>query len=213
MAGNNWLTPYTGGAFDTNAFLAELADGTLLVDAPEGTASWIHRLGRKVDLLFLTHGHFDHVWDAAAVTAEHGCPVVCHADTLPMVSDPEYFTKIGFPFSIQPLTTPPHLIGETDSEQFLGTPCQVLLVPGHCPGSLCLLHKERRVLFGGDVLFAGGVGRWDLPAGDGPLLFRGIREKLFPLGDDITVLPGHGPSTTIGEERTSNPFVGDGVQA
>ena len=80
-------------------------------------------------------------------------------------------------------------------------------MPGHSPGSLCFLQDAGKLLIGGDVLFAGGVGRWDLPGGDGDLLFAGIREKLFPLGDEITVLPGHGPPTTIGEERRTNPFV------
>ena len=84
---------------------------------------------------------------------------------------------------------------------------QVLEVPGHCPGSLCFFYPAEKVLIGGDVLFAGGVGRWDLPGGDGELLFRGIKCKLFPLGNDVTVLPGHGPPTTIGEERATNPFV------
>ena len=84
-----------------------------------------------------------------------------------------------------------------------------LHVPGHCPGSLCFLQKSERLLFGGDVLFAGGVGRTDLPGGDTALLFTGIREKVFPLGDDITVLPGHGPATKIGIERRTNPYVGE----
>ena len=97
---------------------------------------------------------------------------------------------------------------ECDSDLLTGIDFQVLLVPGHCPGSLCFLEKEAGVLFGGDVLFAGGVGRWDLPGGDGELLFRGIREKVLPLGDDITVLPGHGPATKIGIERRTNPYVG-----
>ncbi|MEY2549009.1 MAG: hydroxyacylglutathione hydrolase, partial [Verrucomicrobiota bacterium] len=80
-------------------------------------------------------------------------------------------------------------------------------VPGHCPGSLCFFSRKEKLLVGGDVLFAGGVGRWDLPGGDGDLLFRGIKEKLYPLGDDVVVLPGHGPATTIGAERETNPFV------
>ena len=84
---------------------------------------------------------------------------------------------------------------------------EIFEVPGHSPGSLCFLQRESQLLIGGDVLFAGGVGRWDLPGGDGELLFAGIREKLFPLGDGITVLPGHGPTTTIGVERQTNPFV------
>jgi glyoxylase-like metal-dependent hydrolase (beta-lactamase superfamily II) len=86
----------------------------------------------------------------------------------------------------------------------------VLEVPGHCPGSLCFFALDERVLFGGDVLFAGGVGRWDLPGGDGELLFAGIREKVLPLGDDVRVLPGHGPATTIGVERRTNPYLATG---
>jgi len=86
---------------------------------------------------------------------------------------------------------------------------QVLEVPGHCPGSLCFLRKKDGVLFGGDVLFAGGVGRWDLPGGDRELLLGGIRRKLLPLGDGIRVLPGHGPATTLGEERLHNPYLAD----
>jgi glyoxylase-like metal-dependent hydrolase (beta-lactamase superfamily II) len=82
----------------------------------------------------------------------------------------------------------------------------VLHVPGHCPGSICLLEKEAGVLFGGDVLFAGAVGRWDLPHGDQGLLLRGIRDKLMPLPDTTVVYPGHGEATTIGRERDTNPF-------
>jgi hydroxyacylglutathione hydrolase len=85
---------------------------------------------------------------------------------------------------------------------------QVLDVPGHCPGSLCFFSRKDQLLIGGDVLFAGGVGRWDLPGGDADLLLDGIRKKLFPLGDNVTVLPGHGPPTKIGRERLTNPFVG-----
>ena len=98
----------------------------------------------------------------------------------------------------------------TDSLAVEGIEFQVLLVPGHCPGSLCFFERKTRVLFGGDVLFAGSIGRTDLPGGDHQLLLDGIREKLWPLGDDVTVLPGHGPATTIGEERRTNPFVGGG---
>jgi len=87
---------------------------------------------------------------------------------------------------------------------------QVLEVPGHCPGSLVFFSKAEGLAFGGDVLFAGGVGRWDLPGGDRDLLFTGIRTKLFPLGDEVKILPGHGPATTIGRERVSNAFVGEG---
>ncbi|MEA3186811.1 MAG: hydroxyacylglutathione hydrolase, partial [Chthoniobacter sp.] len=146
------------------------------------------------------------VHDAAEIQRAHGCKVGFHRETAPMLSDRNFFRKFGFGIEVEPLTAD-FLIAETPAVTLGGTEFQVLLVPGHCPGSLCFLAKKERVLFGGDVLFAGGVGRWDLPGGDGELLFQGIREKLFPLGDDIKVMPGHGPATTIGVERETNPYL------
>jgi len=125
-----------------------------------------------------------------------------------MISDPNFFRDFGFQLEIEP-TQPDFLIEATASRDFLGAEMQVLEVPGHCPGSLCFLSASEKLLIGGDVLFASGVWRWDLPGGDGDLLFAGIKTKLFPLGDDITVLPGHGPPTTIGQERRTNPFVSE----
>ena len=158
--------------------------------------------------LLLTHAHIDHVWDAARIQRDHACRVGYHRDGEPMVTQPDFFKEFGFGWKIEPITPGFH-IDEAESVIVEGVDFQVLLVPGHCPGSLCFLEKEARVLFGGDVLFAGGVGRWDLPGGDGPLLFSGIKEKVFPLGDDVTVLPGHGPATKIGIERRTNPYVGE----
>ncbi len=197
---------FTGGILDTNAFLLETEAGSILFDAPDGVADWLSGLGKKVDLLLLTHGHIDHTLDAAQVKREHGCPVAYHRDSLPMLTDPQFFRSFGFNLEVEPCAA--DFFVEEGSGQLLGgRDLDVFLVPGHCPGSLCFLDKQEGALFGGDVLFAGGVGRWDLPGGDGPLLFRGIREKLFPLGDDIKVLSGHGPVTTIGHERQTNPFL------
>jgi len=123
-----------------------------------------------------------------------------------MISDRNFFSDFGFQLEIEPVE-PDFLIEATVSRNFLGLNFEVIEVPGHCPGSLCFFLREHDLLIGGDVLFAGGVGRWDLPGGDGELLFAGIREKLYPLGDEVVVLPGHGSPTTIGEERGSNPFV------
>jgi hydroxyacylglutathione hydrolase len=125
-----------------------------------------------------------------------------------MITEREFFKTFGYAWEIEP-STPGFHIDETESLVVDGVDFRVLLVPGHCPGSLCFLEKTERILFGGDVLFAGGVGRWDLPGGDGELLFSGIRNKLFPLGDDVTVLPGHGPATKIGIERRTNPYVAE----
>ena len=90
-----------------------------------------------------------------------------------------------------------------------GHPLQVLHTPGHSPGSVSLWFPADRVLFTGDTLFAGSVGRTDLPGGDFEALARSIRERLFPLGDDVRFLPGHGPAGLLGDERRTNPFVGE----
>ena len=198
---------YTGGLFDTNCFF--LPAHGILIDAPQTTAAWLKKRGHKVRTLLLTHAHIDHVWDAAAIRREHGCKVGYHADGTEMLTEPGYFKRFNMNWEIEPVP-PDFLIEETPSLTVEGFDFQVLLVPGHCPGSLCFFDKTERILFGGDVLFAGSIGRTDLPFGDHDLLLRGIREKLWPLGDDVKVLPGHGPATTIGIERRTNPFVGEG---
>lgn len=197
---------FCGGIFETNCYLFDAPDGQILFDAPDGAGEWLVSIGAAPKLLLLTHGHFDHVPDVAKIKQRFGCQIGCHADTVPMISDPAFFRSFGFALEIEP-SEPDFLIEAAPSRNFLGADFEVLEVPGHSPGSLCFLARERQLLFGGDVLFAGGVGRWDLPGGDGELLFRGIRTKLFPLDDNITVLPGHGPPTTIGQERRTNPFV------
>jgi glyoxylase-like metal-dependent hydrolase (beta-lactamase superfamily II) len=197
---------FCGGIFETNCYLLHAPEGPILFDAPDGACEWLVSRGISPRLLLLTHGHFDHVPDLAKIKRRFGCQLGCHPDTVPMISDPDFFRSAGFQLEIEPVEAD-FTISETAGRDFLGATMDVLEVPGHCPGSLCFLVADDKLLVGGDVLFAGGVGRWDLPGGDGDLLFRGIREKLYPLGDDVTVLPGHGPTTTIGAERATNPFV------
>jgi hydroxyacylglutathione hydrolase len=198
---------FCGGIFETNCYLLQAPQGPILFDAPDGACDWL--LSRKVELklLLLTHGHVDHVPDVAKIKRHFNCPVGCHPDTAPMISEPNFFRNFGFEFEIEP-AQPDLLIEATSSRDFLGLSFEIFEVPGHSPGSLCFFLPEDKLLIGGDVLFAGGVGRWDLPGGDADLLFDGIKTKLFPLGDEIIVLPGHGPPTTIGEERRTNPFLG-----
>ncbi len=197
---------FTGGIFETNCYAFPAPGGWILFDAPEGACDWLVRAGIAPSLLLLTHGHIDHILDVAKIKKRFGCPIGIHPESAPMISDASFFHDFGFHFEIEPVT-PDLLIEAAPSRAFLGMDFAVLEVPGHCPGSLCFLAREDALLVGGDVLFAGGVGRWDLPGGDGELLFAGIREKVYPLGDEITVLPGHGPATTIGAERQANPFV------
>jgi glyoxylase-like metal-dependent hydrolase (beta-lactamase superfamily II) len=203
------IDAFTGGLFDTNCFF--LPDPGILIDAPQEAAGWLAAHGYRVKTLLLTHGHIDHVWDAARIRREHGCRVGCHEECVPMIGEPDYFQQFGFNWEIETLPAD-FLIAEAPAVDVEGLSFRVLDVPGHCPGSLCFLWSEKAILFGGDVLFAGSIGRTDLPRGDHALLLRGIREKLWPLGDDVKVLPGHGPATTIGHERRTNPFVGEGAR-
>ena len=197
---------FCGGIFETNAYLWQAPEGYILFDAPDGACDWLERSKIDLKVLLLTHGHIDHVQDVAKLKARFNCQIGCSTETVPMISDRNFFRRLGFEFEIEPAQAD-FTIAETASRNFLGLDLQVLEVPGHCPGSLCFFAQEDELLVGGDVLFAGGVGRWDLPGGDGDLLFDGIRRKLFPLGDNVTVLPGHGPPTKIGTERLTNPFL------
>lgn len=198
---------FCGGIFETNCYVIQAPGGPILFDAPDGACAWLEERGIAPKLLLLTHGHFDHVPDVAKIKRRFGCEIGCHAETVPMISDANFFRSYGFQLEIEP-AQPDFLIEETPEREFLGLAFQVLDVPGHSPGSLCFYSRAAELLIGGDVLFAGGVGRWDLPGGDGDLLFKGIKTKLFSLGDNTVVLPGHGPVTTIGRERRTNPFVG-----
>jgi len=197
---------FCGGIFETNCYLLQTPQGALLFDAPEGAADWVASQNVDLKLLLLTHGHIDHIGDVARIKRRFECQVGCHADTVQMISDPSFFRNFGFALEVE-AAEPDFTIEEASSRDFLGLDFAIFDVPGHSPGSLCFFLRKEKLLIGGDVLFAGGVGRWDLPGGDSDLLFSGIKTKLFPLGDDVTVLPGHGPPTTIGEERESNPFL------
>jgi glyoxylase-like metal-dependent hydrolase (beta-lactamase superfamily II) len=205
MFGMNYES-FCGGIFETNCYLIDAPEGPILFDAPDGVCAWLQERHVDLSLLLLTHGHIDHVQDVARIKRTFNCPIGCHRETAPMISDRDFFRRFGFELEIEP-AEPDFFIEETSTRKFAGLDMQVLEVPGHCPGSLCFFSRERQLLIGGDVLFAGGVGRWDLPGGDVDLLLGGIKKKLFPLGDAVTVLPGHGPPTTIGVERRTNPFL------
>ena len=197
---------FCGGIFETNCYLYKSPEGWILFDAPQGACEWLLSLGIEPKLLLLTHGHIDHVQDVAKIKGQFGCPIGCHPLTAPMISDREFFRSFGFELEIEP-AEPDFLIEETPRRNLLGADFEVLEIPGHCPGSLCFFSRKDKLLIGGDVLFASSIGRGDLPGGDIDLLINGIRKKLFPLGDDVTVLPGHGPPTEIGTERRTNPFL------
>ncbi|MFI0347780.1 MAG: MBL fold metallo-hydrolase [Chthoniobacterales bacterium] len=198
------ITQFTGGPCETNCYLVALPEGNLLIDATEGVADYFKKT--KIDMLFLTHAHFDHVMDAAKIVREHGCSAVMHEITEELIADTGLLRRYGLDIEIEPLKATQHLI-EGVGLMLLGKKFDLYEVPGHCPGSICLHDAENGILYGGDVLFAGGVGRWDLPGGDRDLLLSGIRNKLLPLPPATRVLSGHGPETTIGVEKETNPYI------
>ncbi|MEO5721283.1 MAG: MBL fold metallo-hydrolase, partial [Chthoniobacterales bacterium] len=151
---------FCGGIFETNCYLLEAPQGVILFDAPDGVCAWLESRGITPGLLLLTHGHFDHIPDVAKIKARFGCPIGCHPETVPMISDPDFFKNYGFGLEVEPCEAD-FLIEATPNREFLGMNFEILEVPGHSPGSLCFLQREAELLIGGDVLFAGGVGRWD----------------------------------------------------
>lgn len=194
---------FTGGPYETNCYLIPTSDGSILVDAPEGAGRAF--ADRNITLLVLTHGHFDHFWDAAEIVRRHQCRVAAHLTTEQIIADKGLLRRLGIDLELEPVKVDRYL---SEGEVTLnGKAFMIHEVPGHCPGSICLEDVVGKVLYGGDVLFANGVGRWDLPGGDRDLLLSGIKGKLLPLHDRTIVLSGHGPATTIGAEKSGNPYL------
>ena len=199
------IATYCGGIASTNAYY--LPEAKTLVDAPEGALAWVRDNAWEIDLLLLTHGHFDHVWDASAIRAEAACRVAYHPADRPLIRDMANQARM---FGIE-LDDPgvEADISLEDGATLEAGPFvfRQLHIPGHCPGSICFYCEPEGLVFGGDVLFAGSIGRTDLPGGSTELLLDGIRKKLLTLPDKTWVYPGHGPPTRIGRERDANPFL------
>ena len=173
----------------------------------EELAAELAALELKVTAIVATHAHFDHIVAAEHLRQQTGAPFFLHADDHVIL---DWFEESGLLFLGTRLPPPPDVDTSPDEGDVLragSTELEVLHTPGHSPGSISLVAPE--VVFAGDTLFNGSVGRTDLPGGDTDTLVRAIKNKLFPLGDDVTVYPGHGPPSTLGEERRFNPFVGD----
>jgi len=199
---------FTGGFVQTNAYLIETPDGGhVLIDAPMGVAEWLQRKGIHPVALLLTHQHYDHVEDVAAVAAM-GAKVHAFAPYSAVLTLEERVRSWGLPVQIQPYTVDELLEGSANLE-IGGLEMQLAHVPGHSTDSVTFYLPDRGELYAGDTLFAGSIGRADLPGGNMAQLVDGIRAKLFALADETRVFPGHGPTTTIGAERAGNPYVGD----
>lgn len=201
------LSSFTGGIADTNGYLLQREAAALAIDAPEGMADWLAGEGVHVDILLLTHQHFDHVLDAARVKAEHRCPVFAFAPfSRELTLENLFSVATGADFQVAEFVVD-RVLGKLSEIEIGGLRWDLLHVPGHSLDSLCYYQEALGLLFGGDVLFMDGVGRTDFPGGSWETLLAGIEGKLMKLPDDVRVLPGHGPDTTIGRERMENPFL------
>jgi len=166
-------------------------------------------LGVTIEKILITHGHIDHAGGTAKLARELQVPVEGpqEEDRFWIAGMPQQSKMFGFP-DVESFE-PDRWLHDGDTVTVGDETLRVIHVPGHTPGHVAFFHADAGLALVGDVLFAGSIGRTDFPKGDHATLIRSIRQKLFPLGDDVTFVPGHGPTSTFGEERRSNPYVGD----
>ncbi len=166
--------------------------------------------GVSVKKILITHAHFDHAGGAHELAEQLSIPIEGpHVDDQPLIEGMGYQTQ-NFGLPPVPSFVPDNWLKHGDLVEVGNQTLQVLHCPGHTPGHIVFFHPQSRLAFVGDVLFKGSVGRTDFPLSSHAALIDSIRHRLWPLGNDVTFDPGHGLQSTIGEERRSNPFVGDG---
>jgi len=202
---------FEAGPVATNGYLVADHRGgqAVAIDAPQGAAAPMveqaRDWGSPIVYLINTHAHWDHFLDNAELVRLTGAKFGIHRDSAPLLTIPQT-QFFGLNIEVEPVTPDffleegrPFVVGDLEFE--------ILLCPGHCPGSVVLFERTEHAAFVGDVLFAGSIGRTDLPGGNHQTLIAAIRDKVLPLGDEVRVFPGHGPVTTIGQERQTNPFL------
>jgi hydroxyacylglutathione hydrolase len=211
------ITGFPAGSFAANCYLVAPEPGAecVIIDPGEGAAGTIaeivadHRL--KPVAVLLTHGHIDHVWSVAPVCGARGIPAYVHPGDRALLSDPARGLPLGAGqqlFGGLEFTEPDDVRELTDGTvlSLAGLEITVGHAPGHTPGSV-VFRSDPAVMFSGDLLFAGSIGRTDLPGGDTAAMMDSLARVCLTLPDETRVLPGHGPQTTIGVERASNQFL------
>ena len=208
------ILPVTAFAQNCSLLWCEQSREAAVVD-PGGDVDEIVAAADKLDIrvvrILLTHGHIDHAGGTAELAQRLQVPVEGpqREDAFWIDQLPQQGRMFGFPPC--PAFTPDRWLEDGDTVGFGQVSLEVLHTPGHTPGHVCFFHRLSKLAVVGDVLFAGSIGRTDFPRGDHGALIRSIRERLWPLGDDVEFIPGHGPMSSFGEERRNNPFVGDGI--
>ncbi len=201
----------TVGPFQENCYIVgdeNTGTGALIDPGDEASriAIAVEQTNLEISQIIVTHSHIDHVGAIAQLADEYACPVLMHEEAEAMLQTiPQQAVMMGMRFGKVPEVDR----NITDYEVVEVGPLRLhaLYTPGHAPGHLSFLVENESLVFSGDALFAGSVGRTDLPGGNMELLMRSIEERLLPLPDETRVLSGHGPETTIGRERMTNPFL------
>lgn len=198
------------GMIQANCYIAgceETGEGVVIDpgDEADRILAEVTALGLKIKYILNTHAHFDHIMANGALVKATGAPLALHPRDLPLLRHNGGASLFGL--EALPSPEPDLELAEGDTISFGNYTLQVLYTPGHTPGHVSFYEARAGVIFDGDVLFAGGIGRTDLPGGDYETLLNSINEKLMVLPDETVVCSGHGPLTTIGQERASNPWL------
>lgn len=198
------------GPVGTNCFVvADEQQGRATVIDPGGDADQVLDLldarGWTLEQIVATHAHFDHVGGVRPLVEATGAPFLAGEAELPALRVAADRALLAFGLTIPQPPDPDRLLRAGDTVTIAGRPFRVALTPGHSPGHICLIGEG--VAFVGDVVFAGSIGRTDLPGGDYAALMRAIEEEILPLPDETVLYNGHGPATTVGRERATNPFL------
>jgi len=203
------FNPYQENTYiisDEQGLCAIIDPGCYTQEEQSRLSQYIESEGLKPQFLLNTHGHIDHMLGNYYVKKTYDIPFVTHQGVIAeLASVPSYAAMMGL--SAMPSPEPDRLVEEGDTISVGALELEVYFTPGHSPGHISFYHRPSKNLLSGDVLFQGSIGRVDLPGGSMDVLMESIFQKLIPLGDDVVVWPGHGPSTTIGQEKQRNPFL------
>lgn len=226
-----FVTGFPAGPFGTNCFVVAPGPNSecLIIDPGMGAVDPVREVLTEQHLkpvaVLLTHGHLDHTWSVVPIANGYGIPAFIHPDDSDRLTDPDATLGPDMKQLIRQMTPDGHLDLEPDDLQTLtdgveldiaGVQLTVAHAPGHTAGSIMFRRGESpdvpALLFSGDVLFEGSIGRTDLPGGDHAAMMRSLRDVVLPMPDETVVLPGHGGQTTIGRERATNPFLREAAQ-
>ena len=196
----------------TNSFalIDEERKECVIIDAPANAYEWATGLakdkGCEIVSLILTHGHWDHILDGWKF-AEAGIPTYGHASDTKMFAEPSCMSSYAIPgLNFYPVKIN-HWVQGGRKLELLGTDMEIKHVPGHCPGNVLVYVASEKAAIVGDAIFAGSIGRCDLPGGDFKVLEKSIREQIYSLPEDTVIYPGHGPQTSVAAEKSGNPYV------